>query len=185
MKKILIFFILFLFGCAGTSKQITVKKDPQIENESKLSDEQKLINQMSSEDDRIALRAIAILGRPDDASKAVIEKYEDMFQNYGDNDRIEALLDQIYLYENQVDFLPGLEICLNSESEDIRDEAIDIIGDIEDKKAVDALIRALGNEHSNVREEAQDSLEMTTDKEFKTQIEWQNWWKENRKEFRF
>ena len=129
---------------------------------------------MSSENDKIALKAIAILGREEDASKAVIKKYEDMFRNYGDNNRIEALLDQIYLYNNQVDFLPGLEICLNSESEDIREEAIDIIGDIENKKAVDVLIRALSNEHSNVREEAAWGLEMITDKELKVKLNGKN-----------
>ena len=185
MKKISILLLLLIFGCAGTAKQIAVKKEIPIKKESKLSEEQKLINQMSSENDKVALRAIAILGREENASKAVIEKYEDMFRNYGDNNRIEALLDQIYLYNNQVDFLPGLEVCLNSENKDIREEAVDIINDIENKKAVDVLIKALANEHSNVREEAAWGLEMTTDKEFKSQAEWEKWWKENRKEFRF
>jgi len=185
MKKISILLLLLLFGCAGTSKQVPTQKTSPVKKADKLSEEQILINQMSSENDKIALKAIAILGRPDDASKVVIKKYEDMFRNYGDNNRIEALLDQIYLYDNQVDFLSGLEICLDSKNKDIRAEAIDIIGDIENKKVVNVLIKALGNEHSNVREEAQYSLEMLSDKEFKSQAEWEKWWKKNREEFQF
>ena len=94
MKKTLLIFLLLLFGCSGTTKQI-VKKSPVDSNE------QKLINQISSENDKVALKAIAILGRQDDASEAVVQKYEYMFRNYKDYNRIEALLDAIYMYNNQ------------------------------------------------------------------------------------
>ncbi len=81
--------------------------------------------------------------------------------------------------------MPGLEICLNSANEDIREEAIDIIGGIEEKEAIDALIKALSNKCSIVIEEAQYSLELLTDKEFKNQLQWKTWWKMNRKNFQF
>ncbi len=184
MKTISIIFLLLLFGCSGTTKQ-TPEKNPLPGKNTSISDEQKLINQISDENDGVAMKAISILGRQDDASKAVIQKYEDMFRNCKNNSRIEDLLDAIYLYENQIDFLPGLEICLNSANEDIREEAIDIIGGIEEKEAIDALIKALSNKYSNVSEEAQYSLELLTDKEFKSQLQWKTWWKKNRRNFQF
>ena len=184
MKKILFIFLLLLFGCSGTTKQ-TLKKDSLPEKNTSVSDEQKLINQISDENDKVAMKAIYLLGRQDNASKAVVQKYEDMFRNYKNYDRIEDLLDAIYLYDNQIDFLPGLEICLNSNNEDVREEAIDIIGGIEEKEAIDALIKALSNKYSIVSEEAQYFLELLTDKEFKNQSQWKTWWKKNRKNFQF
>jgi len=178
MKKILLVFLLVLFGCVGISEQI-VKRPPPVSNE------QKLINQISSKNDAIATRAIDTLGRQDKASPAVVKKYEDMFRNYKNNDRIESLLDAIYLYDNQGAFLPGLEICLTRTNEDIRYEAIDIISDIEKKPAVGVLIRALANKYPDVREEAQDALEFITDKEFKSQERWIQWWNNNKKTFKF
>jgi len=178
MKKISLIFLLLLFGCSGTTKQI-IKKSPVDSNE------QKLINQISSENDKVGLRAIAILGRQDDASEAVVQKYEYMFRNYKDYNRIEALLDAIYMYNNQIDFLAGLKVCLNRENEAIRDQAIDIIGGIEYTEAMDVLIKALSNEDPNVREEAEFALEMHSDEEFKTRSEWEKWWKENRAGFKF
>jgi len=177
MKTFTFFFILFLFGCVATSNQ-TIKTPVNPE-------EQKLINQISSENDQIAQKAINILGRQDNASPAIIKKYEAMFKSCNNYDRIEALLDSVYLYNNQSDFLPGLEICLNSSNEDIRDEAIDIISDIESKKAIDILIEALANPYPDVRDEARDSLETITDKSFDCQPRWKQWWKNNRKNFSF
>ena len=43
MKKISILLLLLLFGCAGTAKQIAVKKEVPIKKESKISEEQILI----------------------------------------------------------------------------------------------------------------------------------------------
>ena len=184
MKKILLVLLLLLFGCSGTTKQ-TLKKDSSPEKNTSISNEQKLINLISDEDDEVAMKAISVLGRQDDASKAVVQKYDDMFRNCKNNRRIEDLLDAIYMYNNQIDFLPGLEICLNSTNEDVREEAIDIIGGIEEKEAIDALIKALSNKCSIVIEEAQYSLELLTDKEFKNQLQWKTWWKMNRKNFQF
>ena len=184
MKKILLVLLLLLFGCSGTTKQ-TLNKDSSPEKNTSISDEQKLINLISDENDGVAMKAISILGRQDCASKAVVQKYEDMFRNCKNYSRIEDLLDAIYLYENQIDFLPGLEICLKSANGDTREEAIDIIGGIEEKEAIDALIKALSSKYSIVNEEAQYSLELLTDKEFKSQLQWKTWWKKNRQNFQF
>lgn len=168
---------MLLCGCVSLSNQI-IKQEVSPE-------EKKLINQISSPDEETAKKAIYILGRQDRASQPVVKKYEQMFKTYPDFDRLEMLLDAIYTYENQVDFLSGLVICLNSNNEDIREEALDIITDIEDKRAVDVLINALSNPYPDVREEARDALEILSDKSFDCQPRWRQWWEKNRADFQF
>ena len=149
------------------------------------SDESKLIRQLRSQDKNVVIRAIDELGQQYRASEAVVQEFDRLLRENQGRRMREALLDAIYGFDNQGAFLPGLALCLNDPNADTREDAIDIIADIEKKAAVDVLIENLSNKYPDVRENARDALEMFTDKEFRTQAQWQAWWQRNRATFTF
>ena len=147
--------------------------------------ESQLVRQLRSKDKNIVIKAIKKAGQQDKAPKSVVREFDRLFRENQGRRMREALLDALYGFDNQGAFLPGLALCLNDPNADTREEAIDVIGDIEKKPAVDVLIRNLSNKYPDVRENARDALEILTDKEFKTQAEWQAWWRKNRATFKF
>ncbi len=87
--------------------------------------------------------------------------------------------------DNREPLLPALSACLVHANADVRSEAMDVIADTESKVAIDILIAHRASRFADVREEAQDNLELITDKEFTTQAQWQAWWKNARPGFSF
>lgn len=87
--------------------------------------------------------------------------------------------------DNVGQVLPALGVCLMHANPDVRSEALDVIADTEDKVAIDILIAHHNSAYADVREGVQDNLELITDKEFKTQAQWQAWWKKARANFTF
>jgi HEAT repeat protein len=144
-----------------------------------------LIQQLRSSDSNVVLAALDALSDWDAAPSAVVPELTALIKTHTDDNMRMAGINVAEYYDNAYRFIPAFEACLVHPNADLRDAAISAIADIEHKEAIDALIRALGNQHEDVRESAQDALEFFTDQEFTTQQQWQDWWKSNRARFSF
>ena len=82
--------------------------------------------------------------------------------------------------------LPSLERALTDSDADIREQALSILEDIPDRRAVDLLIeQGLQHDDESIREDTLDSLEFITDQDFDRWEEAVEWWYSNRDDFVF
>lgn len=125
--------------------------------------------------------AFALSPIPDD----ITAKLNELVKTHPSPDIREEIIDEISMTDRTGPFMDSLKHAVNDPNFDVRETAVYALEDIEKKKSIDILIYARGSRFQNTRVNAQDALEFLTDKEFKTQAQWQGWWNNNRATFSF
>ena len=95
------------------------------------------------------------------------------------------VLDAAFSFDVLKPLLPALTKCLNDPVEDIRQDAADIIGDIESRDMIGVFVSALTNQYPDVRENAEFYLLFWTDEDFTNAASWATWWDKKKNTFVF
>jgi HEAT repeat protein len=97
----------------------------------------------------------------------------------------QAVLDAVFGFDSVRALLPALEKCLSNEDESIREDAADVLGEIETRDMIDVFVRHINSPHEDVRDNAEFYLLFWTDENFTNLNEWVTWWASNRETFVF
>ncbi len=141
-----------------------------------------VVKALDDEDPEIREYALDALMDVDDPSvnQALMKALDDENLDVRDN-AVDTML-----YIESPSILKSLGKAMTDADIDIREKAIITIEDIEHPHSVDILIeKGLLNDDEDIREDALDSIEFITDKEFKDYREARDWWDRNRDTFEF
>ena len=121
----------------------------------------------------------------DKVPAALLPEFDRILRQHPDADVRVAAIEAVGLADNRAALLPALGACLNQADEDVRNAAMNVVADTESKVAIDLLVAQLGSTFADVRECAQDNLEIITEKEFTSQAQWRAWWTTARATYTF
>ena len=97
----------------------------------------------------------------------------------------QAVLDACFGFDIVKPLLPALETCLSDDNESIREDAADVLGEIESREMLDVFVRHLSSPHEDVRDNAEFYLLFWTDESFTNTADWVPWWASNKESFVF
>ena len=105
--------------------------------------------------------------------------------SHKEEDVRQAVLDEAYQFDSLRGLLPALAKSLHDQSETIRDDAIDVLSEIETRDMINILVNSLTNEYEDVRDNAEFYLFYHTDEMYTNDYKWFGWWKTNKTTFVF
>lgn len=143
-----------------------------------------LVKRLDTTNTALLIETIHAIGDQDSGSKYVQEAYARLL-SHKEPDVRQAVLDEAYLFDSVRDMLPALAKCLHDPVEDIRDDAIDVLSEIETREMIGILIDSLTNEYEDVRDNAEFYLFYHTDEMYTNAVKWFGWWKTNKNSFVF
>ena len=143
-----------------------------------------LAEKLQTQDVAVIITTLKQIGKQDKGSRYILKDFERLLTNNNADVRAEVL-NAAYSFDILKPLLPALTKCLNDPVEDIRQDAADILGDIESRDMINVFVGALTNQFPDVRENAEFYLLFWTDEEFTNSVDWVNWWNKNKKSFVF
>ena len=143
-----------------------------------------LVERLQTQDVAIIIATVKQIGKQDKGSRYVLKEFDKLLNHPYPSVRSEVL-DAAFSFDILKPLLPALTKCLNDPVEDIRQDASDIIGDIESREMIGVFVSALTNQYPDVRENAEFYLLFWTDEEFTNTTDWVKWWNKNQKTFVF
>jgi HEAT repeat protein len=144
-----------------------------------------LAERLRSTDNDVVLVALNEVVQNDNVPAALIPELERIIKQHPDGDVRVAAIETVGMADNRAKMLPAVGACLQHANEEVRAAAMDVIADTESKVSIDILIAQRNSAYADVREAAQDNLEVMTGKEFTNQIQWRAWWTVARPTFSF
>ena len=160
-----------------------VEKSKKIKTEEKIPTKI-LTERLQTQDVAVLIATITQIGKQDKGSKYVLKEFEKLLNHKNSNVRYEVL-NAAYSFDILKPLLPSLTKCLDDPVEDIRQDAADILGDIENRDMINVFVNALTNQYEDVRENAEFYLLFWTDEDFTNTAGWVTWWDKNKKTFVF
>ena len=143
-----------------------------------------LAERLQTQNVAVIIATIKQIGKQDKGSRYVLKEFDRLLSHDYPSVRTEVL-DASYSFDVLKPLLPALSKCLNDPVEEIREDAADILGDIETRDMISVFVNALTNQHEDVRENAEFYLLFWTDEDFTNTTDWVNWWDKNKKSFVF
>jgi hypothetical protein len=143
-----------------------------------------LIKRLDTTNTTVLIEIIGTIGDQDSGSKYVQEAFAKLL-THKEEDVRQAVLDEAYHFDSLRGLLPALARCLYDPSETIRDDAIDVLSEIETREMIDILIHSLTNEYEDVRDNAEFYLFYHTPEMYTNTVTWFAWWKTNKTTFVF
>jgi len=143
-----------------------------------------LVEKLQTQDVAVIIATVRQIGKQDKGSRYVLNEFDKLLNSKYSTVRSEVL-DAAFSFGVLKPLLPALTKCLNDPVEDIRQDAADIIGDIESREMIGVFVSALTNQYEDVRENAEFYLLFWTDEEFANATSWATWWSKNKKKFVF
>ena len=170
---------------ATTQPKTGVVKHPVVQKPAKSRvPTRELIKQLNTTNTARIIETVTIIGNQDSGSKYVQEAFAKLL-THKDEDVRQAVLDEAYHFDSKRNLLPALTKCLNDPSETIRDDAIDVLSEIETRAMIGILISSLTNKHEDVRDNAEFYLFYHTPEMYTNKVKWFSWWKTNKTTFVF
>jgi len=160
-----------------------VKKSKQLPKKKKVPT-RILVERLQTQDVAVLVATISQIGEQDKGSRYVLKEFEKLLNHENEDVRCEVL-DSAYSFDVLKPLLPALEKRLNDPVEDIREDAADILGDIETRDMISVFVNALTNQYPDVRENADFYLLFWTDEDFTNSADWATWWDKNKNSFVF
>ncbi len=143
-----------------------------------------LVQRLQTNDVQVLLYTIDLIETQDTGSKIVLDAFAHLLQHTNTEIR-EAIIDCAFGFDTVKPLLPALAKCLYDPEESIRDDAIDVIADIETRDMITVLVENMTNKFVDVRENCDFYLAFWSDKEFTEPEQWFAWWGSNRTTFVF
>ena len=143
-----------------------------------------LAERLQTQNVAVIITTIKQIGKQDKGSRYVLKEFDRLLGHKYPTVRIEVL-DASYSFDVLKPLLPALSKCLNDPVEEIREDAADILGDIETRDMISVFVGALTNQYPDVRENAEFYLLFWTDEDFTNTTDWVTWWDKNKKTFVF
>jgi len=143
-----------------------------------------LAERLQTQNVTVIIATIKQIGKQDKGSRYVLKEFDRLLSHDYPSVRTEVL-DASYSFDVLKPLLPALSKCLNDPVEEIREDAADILGDIETRDMISVFVGALTNQYEDVRENAEFYLLFWTDEDFTNTTDWVNWWDKNKKTFVF
>ncbi|GEM_PF-2619811 len=198
MKRILPFFILASCVVALATNTVSVSKaTEQVKSNSAVKVAEKpvekpkriptreLVKQLSTSTNTEALvEIIEQIGNQDSGSRYVLDAFSELLSHKKEDVR-QAVLDAASMFDSQKRLLPALVRCLNDTSESIREDAADILGDIETRDMISAFVCNITNKYEDVRDNCEFYLLFHTDEDYTNFNDWVSWWASNKTSFVF
>jgi len=160
-----------------------VEKSKKVETKEKIPT-RILTERLQTQDVAVLIATIGQIGKQDKGSRYVLKEFEKLLNHKSTDVRCEVL-DATYSFDILKPLLPSLSKCLNDPVEDVRQDAADILGDIESRDMINVFVNALTNQYEDVRENAEFYLLFWTDEDFTNSAGWVTWWDKNKKTFVF
>ncbi len=160
-----------------------VEKSKKVKTEEKIPT-RILTERLQTQDVAVLIATITQIGKQDKGSRYVLKEFEKLLDHSSTDVRSEVL-DAAYSFDILKPLLPSLTKCLDDPVEDIRQDAADILGDIESREMINVFVNALTNQYEDVRENAEFYLLFWTDEDFTNTAGWVTWWDTNKKTFVF
>jgi hypothetical protein len=143
-----------------------------------------LVKRLDTTNSTLLVETIHAIGDQDSGSKYVQEAFSRLL-THKEEDVRQAVLDEAYHFDSVRNMLPALEKCLHDPVESIRDDAIDVLSEIETREMIGILVKSLTNEYEDVRDNAEFYLFYHTDDMYTNAVKWFGWWKTNKNTFVF
>ncbi len=143
-----------------------------------------LVQKLQTQDVSVIINTVRQIGKQDKGSKYVLKEFSRLLNHPMVSIRQEVL-DAAFSFDVLKPLLPALAKCLNDPVEEIRQDAADIIGDIETREMINIFVSALTNQFPDVRENADFYLQFWTDEEFTNSVDWIKWWEKKKNTFVF
>ena len=143
-----------------------------------------LVKRLNTTNTLQIIETVEAIGNQDSGSKYVQEAFAKLLA-HKDEDVQQAVLDEAYQFDSLRGMLPALSICLHDKSETIRDDAIDVLSEIETRAMIGILINNLTNKFEDVRDNAEFYLFYHTDEMYTNNVKWFSWWDTNKTSFVF
>lgn len=143
-----------------------------------------LVEELQTQDVAVIIATVRQIGKQDKGSRYVLKEFDRLLNSKYPTVRSEVL-DAAFSFDVLKPLLPALTKCLNDPVEDIRQDAADIIGDIESREMIGVFVSALTNQYPDVRENAEFYLLFWTDEEFTNAAKWATWWDKKKNTFVF
>lgn len=161
------------------------KKAPLIiSSEDEAIPTKKLVEMLKTNDVEEIIDTIDLIAVYDTGSKNILDAFVPLLQHTNVEVR-EAVIDCVFGFDTVKPLLPALAKCLYDPEETIRDDAIDVIADVETRDMITILVENMTNKYTDVRENCDFYLSFWTDQEFKEPEQWFAWWASNRTTFVF
>jgi hypothetical protein len=143
-----------------------------------------LVKRLDTTNTVLLVETIHAIGDQDSGSKYVQEAFSRLL-SHKEVDVRQAVLDEAYHFDSVRNMLPALAKCLHDPVESIRDDAIDVLSEIETRAMIGILVQSLTNEYEDVRDNAEFYLFYHTDDMYTNAVKWFGWWETNKNSFVF
>ncbi len=143
-----------------------------------------LAKMLSTQDVGVLVATIRQIGVQDSGSRYVLKEFERLLEHDNPDVRQEVL-DAAFSFDVLKPLLPALAKRFNDPVENIREDAADVVADIETRAMLAVLVNGLTNQYPDVRENAEFYLTYWTDKEYTNAAQWAAWWRKNGETFMF
>lgn len=144
-----------------------------------------LLQQLRSTNSEEVIDALDALYWMHNVPSSVVPVLSELIKTREDEELLKVAMTVAISFDDAYRYIPAFEVCMSHPDLDVRDGAICLITRFKRKEAIDAIMRGLTNQYENIRECAQDALELLTDEEFTTPQQWHDWWRSKRASFRF
>jgi len=144
-----------------------------------------MVERLRSNNDEVVQATLLDALMDDNVPAALLPEFERVLRQHPHADVRVAAIEIVGAADNRAHLLPALGECLKHADEDVRGAAMTVIADTESKRALDILVAQRGSAFADVRDGAQDNLEIITEKEFTSQAQWRAWWTIARPTFTF
>ena len=181
---------LIIIASVSFAAEKAIELKPALSNQTKFVSEKVkiptsiLAKSLSTQDVVVLVQTIQQIGKQDSGSRYVLNEFDRLLAHNNPGVRSEVL-DAVFSFDVVKPLLPALAKCLNDPVEDIRENAADIIGDIESRDMISVFISGLTNQYPDVRDNAEFYLLFWTDEDFTNNTAWITWWNKNKKSFVF
>lgn len=143
-----------------------------------------LVRLLETNEVEILIDIIDQISMQDTGSLYVHEAFASLLEHPHEEVRM-AVMDAVFMFDTIRPLLPALAKRLYDPCEDIREDAMDVMADIETREMIDILVINMTNHYADVRENSEFYLSFWTDETFTTVEEWREWWASNRATFVF
>jgi HEAT repeat protein len=169
---------------AAASNTIAAPAPADAEPEEEYVSTRVLAARLTTNDVAVLLETIEQIGEQDSGSRYVLDEFARLLA-HPSNDVKQAVLDAVFGFDSVRGLLAALEVCLSDENETIREDAADVLGEIETRQMIDVFVRHLDSPHEDVRDNAEFYLLFWTDESYTNAAEWVTWWESNKTTFVF